>query len=371
MPSGRRPGFDPQIARHRGEEPACWFMHAARIALSRPDHERPLLRRALAQRLLRRRVGGAADDDRRRSVSALAGSSEGLAAAHLLRAHGRLAPLRFDRASDAALMAHAAPPRVRKAEPPDLRAARERSQHLPSGRRPRAQQGRDAGRKPRRAANPRRQRDRGISRLRRLLRPAHRRHRRRARPCASVVLHCRQRRCDVARHRSPRACGRARRLDLRNHRKIAVIDGRIAYTGSQNLVDSTFKAGLTYEELNVRLAGPIALELQAVFAEDWYVDTGEHLGEDRYVPNPEVRGDVAVQTLPSGPGYPRENNQRLIVSLIHAANLRVFITMPYFVPDDAILQAIQTAALGGVEVTLVVPLQINQVLVGYGQRSYY
>ena len=164
---------------------------------------------------------------------------------------------------------------------------------------------------------------------------------------------------------------RAGRLDLRNHRKIAVIDGRIAYTGSQNLVDSTFVRGLTYEELNVRLAGPIALELQAVFAEDWYVDTGEFLGEHRYVPDPEVPGDVAVQTLPSGPGYPRENNQRLIVSLIHAANLRVFITMPYFVPDDALLQAIQTAALRGVEVTLVVPLQIDQFLVGYGQRSYY
>jgi cardiolipin synthase len=164
---------------------------------------------------------------------------------------------------------------------------------------------------------------------------------------------------------------RAGRLDLRNHRKIAVIDGRIAYTGSQNLVDSTFVRGLTYEELNVRLAGPIALELQAVFAEDWYVDTGEFLGDQRYVPDPEVAGDVAAQTLPSGPGYPRENNQRLIVSLIHAANLRVFITMPYFVPDDALLQAIQTAALRGVEVTLVVPLQIDQFLVGYGQRSYY
>ncbi|HSS71041.1 MAG TPA: cardiolipin synthase [Casimicrobiaceae bacterium] len=164
---------------------------------------------------------------------------------------------------------------------------------------------------------------------------------------------------------------RAGRLDLRNHRKIAVIDGRIAYVGSQNLVDSTFVRGLTYEELNVRLAGPIALELQAVFAEDWYVDTGEFLGEGRYVPDPEVPGDVAAQTLPSGPGYPRENNQRLIVSLIHAANLRVFITMPYFVPDDALLQAIQTAALRGVEVTLVVPLQIDQFLVGYGQRSYY
>ena len=164
---------------------------------------------------------------------------------------------------------------------------------------------------------------------------------------------------------------RAGRLDLRNHRKIAVIDGRIAYTGSQNLVDASFKPGLTYEELNVRLTGPVALELQAVFAEDWYLETGEFLGDPRYVPDPEVAGDIAAQALPSGPGYPRENNQRLIVSLIHAANRRILITMPYLVPDDALLQALQTAALRGVEVTLVVPLQIDQYLVGLGQRSYY
>ena len=164
---------------------------------------------------------------------------------------------------------------------------------------------------------------------------------------------------------------RAGRLDLRNHRKIAVIDGRIAYTGSQNLCDATFKRGLTYEELNVRLTGPVVLELQAVFAEDWYLETGEFLGDPRYAPDPEVAGEVAAQTLPSGPGYPRENNQRLIVSLIHAANRRIVIAMPYLIPDDALRQALQTASLRGVEVTLVVPLQIDQYLVGLGQRSYY
>jgi cardiolipin synthase len=165
--------------------------------------------------------------------------------------------------------------------------------------------------------------------------------------------------------------GRAGRLDLRNHRKIAVIDGRIGYVGSQNLVDSTFKPGLTFEELNVRVEGPVVLELQAVFAEDWYLETGEFLGDARYFPEPQIAGDVAAQALPSGPGYPRENNQRLIVSLIHAANRRIFITMPYLIPDDALLQALQTAALRGVEVTLVVPLQIDEYLVGLGQRSYY
>ena len=154
--------------------------------------------------------------------------------------------------------------------------------------------------------------------------------------------------------------GRTGRLDLRNHRKLVVVDGRIGYTGSQNLVDSTFKKGLDYEELNVRLTGPVVLELQAVFAEDWYTETGEFLGDPRYFPEPQVGGDVAAQVLPSGPGYPRENNQRLIVSLIHAASRRIVITMPYLIPDDALMQALQTAVLRGVEVTLVVPLQMDQ-----------
>lgn len=164
---------------------------------------------------------------------------------------------------------------------------------------------------------------------------------------------------------------RTGRIDLRNHRKIAVIDGRIAYTGSQNLVDATFRRGLTYEELNVRLSGPVALELQAVFVEDWFVETGEFLGDARYFPEPRIADAVIAQTLPSGPGYPRENNQRLIVSLIHAAAQRIVITMPYLVPDEALLQALQTAVLRGIEVTLVVPLQMDQILVYLAQRSYY
>jgi cardiolipin synthase A/B len=161
------------------------------------------------------------------------------------------------------------------------------------------------------------------------------------------------------------------RIDLRNHRKVAIIDGRIGYTGSQNLVDATFKAGLTYEELNVRVSGPIALEMQAVFAEDWYVETGELLDNARYFPIPDLDGPVPAQVLPSGPNYRRENNQRLIVSLIHAANREIVITMPYLIPDDALLQALQTAVLRGVSVTLIVPLQRDQVLVCLAQHSYY
>src|SRR5512134_1442399 len=69
------------------------------------------------------------------------------------------------------------------------------------------------------------------------------------------------------------------RLDLRNHRKIVVIDGRVGYTGSQNMVSPDFKPGLTYSELVARIEGPAALQLQLVFAADWYSETGEYVGE--------------------------------------------------------------------------------------------
>jgi len=162
---------------------------------------------------------------------------------------------------------------------------------------------------------------------------------------------------------------RGARMDLRNHRKIAVIDGRIAFTGSLNLVDPTFKPGLTYEELMVRVTGPVVLELQAVFVQDWYLETGKIVGEA--LPDPVVTGSVPAQVMPSSPLYPRNNAQRLITALVNSARRRAVITTPYFIPDDALLQALTTAALRGVDVRLVVPAQDDQILVSNAQKSYY
>ena len=164
---------------------------------------------------------------------------------------------------------------------------------------------------------------------------------------------------------------RGGRVDLRNHRKIAVIDGRIGYTGSMNLVDPNFRPGLTYEELMVRVTGPVVLELQAVFAQDWYQETGKGLEPGTPFPDPEVTGDVPAQVLPSSPLYQRQNSQRLIVALLGLARQRAVITTPYFIPDDALRQAITTAVLRGIEVTLVVPEQDDQLLVSNAQKSYY
>lgn len=161
------------------------------------------------------------------------------------------------------------------------------------------------------------------------------------------------------------------RLDLRNHRKIAVIDGQIAYTGSQNLVAAEFKQGLAFEELMVRITGPVVLEFQYVFAADWFLETGEALDCVTDFPDPQIAGNVPAQALPSGPLFPHQNNQRLFVTLVHGARERVVLTTPYFVPDEPLLQAMQTAALRGVEVHLVVSKDGDNRVVMWAQESYY
>jgi cardiolipin synthase len=163
----------------------------------------------------------------------------------------------------------------------------------------------------------------------------------------------------------------AGRRDLRNHRKIAVIDGHVGFTGSQNLVSPTFKEGIIYEEMVVRVTGPAVTELQFVFVTDWYLETGEVLDLPGVFPDPERTGEVAAQALPSGPGFAPQANQRLVVALIHGAKDRVVLTTPYFVPDAPLVQALQMAVLRGAHVHLVVSEQEDQFLVGRAQRSYY
>jgi cardiolipin synthase len=164
---------------------------------------------------------------------------------------------------------------------------------------------------------------------------------------------------------------RKARVDLRNHRKIAVIDGQVGYTGSQNLVAAEFKHGLAYEDLMVRVAGPIVLELQYIFAADWFVETNQVLDGASEFPSPVIAGGVPAQALASGPAFPIQNNQRLIVALVHGARKRVVLTTPYFIPDEPLLQAMETAALRGVAVHLVVSEKGDHPVVALAQQSYY
>jgi len=162
------------------------------------------------------------------------------------------------------------------------------------------------------------------------------------------------------------------RIDVRNHRKLAIIDGRIAYTGSQNIVDEGYgRRDLAWHDLMARITGSVVMDLQAVFFMDWYYETEEILDTDAIFPVPEATGSTPAQALPSGPNYPTENYQRMVVSAVHSAQETVIITTPYFVPDDAFMQALEVATLRGVEIGIILPERYDQTLVGAASRSYY
>ena len=161
------------------------------------------------------------------------------------------------------------------------------------------------------------------------------------------------------------------RFDLRNHRKIAVVDGHIGYTGSQNIVNADFKRGLVYEELVTRVVGPVVAQLQTVLLADRYAETLDAPTLDQLFPEIAPAGDALAMAVPSGPSYPYSNNLELVIALINTAQRRIVITSPYFVPSDALIQALQLAVLRGVEVHIIGCKQIDQMLVGLAQRSYY
>jgi cardiolipin synthase A/B len=163
----------------------------------------------------------------------------------------------------------------------------------------------------------------------------------------------------------------AARFDLRNHRKLVVIDGRIGYAGSQNIIDPEFVPGHPNEELVARVTGPVVAQIQAVLLADRFIETGDTFDFAPLFPELPAAGSSAAQLLPSGPGYQRENAEELFIALLYAARQRVVITTPYFVPDEPFLSALRTAARRGVEVRLIVSLHANQRFTQLAQRSYY
>ncbi|MDQ0576485.1 cardiolipin synthase [Agromyces albus] len=173
--------------------------------------------------------------------------------------------------------------------------------------------------------------------------------------------------------------GKYQRPDLRNHRKLLVVDGDIGFMGSQNIIDRSYnkrvniRRGLKWKELVIRVEGPIVSGLDTIFATDWYLETEEAPRRD-LAESLHQRGeaqDLDCQVVPSGPGYRNENNLKLFLSLLYAAQERIIITSPYFVPDEAMLLAISGATQRGIHVELFVSEIGDQALVYHAQRSYY
>ena len=164
-------------------------------------------------------------------------------------------------------------------------------------------------------------------------------------------------------------------LNLRTHRKIVVIDGLVGFAGGINITDEENDRLRedAYRDLHLRLEGDVVRALQLVFVEDWAYATGsrEFIGEvARAMPAPAL-GTIAAQVLTSGPDSDWEAIHRLHVGAIHAARRRVWLVTPYFVPGEAAMMALTSAAFGGLDVRLLVPRHSDSKLVTYAARSYF
>ncbi|RFC65414.1 cardiolipin synthase [Fulvimarina endophytica] len=161
---------------------------------------------------------------------------------------------------------------------------------------------------------------------------------------------------------------RRTRGDLRNHRKLCLIDGRAGFVGSQNIVDRDFKPGIVNDELVARVEGPVVMALDTVFACDWYLETEVWLAPLDVAGRP---GEANLQAMPSGPDFDVPGYERLLVEMVHGARRRVRIVSPYLIPDESLLVAMKNAVARGVEVDLIVSALADQRLVSLAQHSYY
>ena len=166
---------------------------------------------------------------------------------------------------------------------------------------------------------------------------------------------------------------RPRMVNFRTHRKIVVVDGKVGFTGGLNITDTESPAASgprAFRDTHQRLEGAVVRWLDLVFLEDWHHATGHAPTDPKYFPD-STPGDHVVQILSSGPDQPLMAIQKLYFSAICGAHARVWITTPYFVPDEAMLAALMTAALRGVDVRLLLPRHNDLRIVAAAARSYF
>jgi cardiolipin synthase len=182
------------------------------------------------------------------------------------------------------------------------------------------------------------------------------------------------------------------RMDFRNHRKIVVCDGTVGFTGGVNISDDYLppvegakpavdvirdvrrevKGHIKpWRDTHVRITGDAVRWLQLTFLDDWYYATKYAARDKVYFPAPKRTGPHLVQIVTSGPDRDVEPIQKLYFAAIATARERVYVTTPYFVPDDAVLTSLTTAAMRGVDVRVLVPRRSDSLIVTAAARSYY
>jgi cardiolipin synthase len=164
------------------------------------------------------------------------------------------------------------------------------------------------------------------------------------------------------------------RIDLRNHRKIVVIDRTVGYIGSHNLAAKDFKVKEKYApwiDATMRVRGPAVNDLQKIFVEDWFLETDEVLVNLVGAASLDGHTPAIAQVIGTGPATYESAMPQLILSIVHLAEREVVLTTPYFVPDEPALAALLTAARRGVRTVLVVPEHNDSLLVKLASRKFF
>ncbi len=161
-------------------------------------------------------------------------------------------------------------------------------------------------------------------------------------------------------------------LNYRNHRKIVVVDGKIAFTGGINIADRYVKGTRfgPWRDIHLRIEGEAVRLLQAVFISDWYFVRGHLLAADRYFPATDEKTVSPMQIASSGPDSDWATIMQAFFSAISKAKDHIYISTPYFIPNAALLTAMKVAALSGVDVRIIIPLRSDSRLVYWATRSY-
>lgn len=164
------------------------------------------------------------------------------------------------------------------------------------------------------------------------------------------------------------------KLNYRNHRKIAIIDGKIGYTGGINIGDEYMGKNKKFgywRDTHIKIEGNSVYMLQMIFLTDWYYTTKEIITEDKYFPSPQRCGSSMVQIIASGPDSDWESIRYAYFSAICQAKKSIYIQTPYFIPDESILIALKSAALSGVDVRIVFPKIADHKIVNNASYSYF
>ncbi len=164
------------------------------------------------------------------------------------------------------------------------------------------------------------------------------------------------------------------RIDLRNHRKILVIDGRITYCGSQNCADQEFLIKSKFApwvDVVIRFEGPIVRQNQYLFAGDWMSYTDENINSLLDLPINAPQNGFPAQVVGTGPTVRYSAMAEMFESLFYAARDELIISTPYYVPDDSIQHALCAAAWRGVKTTIIFPAKNDSWIVAGASRSYY